>query len=122
MADDKTKDQEIAELKAQIEAKDRQVSELLMADAPADERELTKDERALVAEGCKAYGIAEQYVLKARIEEGAKGEKVAVIITHGGTKVRYFKGMKDITPLEAYQVDGIIRKKMKPVKGTGKKS
>jgi prolyl-tRNA editing enzyme YbaK/EbsC (Cys-tRNA(Pro) deacylase) len=105
-------------LKKEIEIKNRQLSEALAVQETAEERELTKDEKAMIAEGCKAYGIAERYVLKARVEKTAD-EKVAVIITHGGAKVHYAKSMdpKKIVPLEAHQVDGIIRKKMKPVTG-----
>lgn len=108
-------------LKREVETKNRQLAEALAVQETAEERELSKDEKALVAEGCKAYGIAERYVLKARIEKTAD-EKVAVIITHGGAKVRFAKSMdlKKIVPLEAQQVDGIIRRKMKPITG-GKK-
>ncbi|MBN1104750.1 MAG: hypothetical protein JXL84_15130 [Deltaproteobacteria bacterium] len=121
MAEDKDKDREIAELKAAIAARDRQISELLMAGAPEEEPELTDQEKALVARACKAYGIDEKYVLKARIEE-AGGAKAAVVITRGGAKVRFAEGEdpKGITPLDAFMVDGVIRKKMKAVTG-GKK-
>ena len=43
-----------------------------------------------------------------------------VIVTAGGTKVRFKKGDK-VEALEPVRVDGVIRKKMKPVTGAKKK-
>jgi len=74
----------------------------------------------LVAEGCKAYGIDLKYLFNSRIRINAAGEKEAVIVTNGGAKVFYKKG-DEPEPLDPIRVDGIIRKKMKPLTGKKKK-
>ena len=56
----------------------------------------------------------------AYISQIEKGEKTAVIMTAGGKRVRYRDGdekAEDFTPLSAIQVDGKVRKKMKPITG-----
>lgn len=71
---------------------------------------------ALIIEACKAYGIDQKYVLASRIDKET-GE--AVIVTHGGAKVRFVKG-DEVEPLDPVRVDGVIRKKMKVVAGKKK--
>lgn len=75
-----------------------------------------KKENGLIAAGAKAYGIDEKYILSSKVYPGGK----VVIVTHGGVKVCWKKGDK-AEPLEPIRVDGIIRKKMKPVTGAKKK-
>lgn len=70
--------------------------------------------RDLIEAACKAYGIAKQYVLASRMDGNE-----AVIVTVGGTKVRYKDGDK-VTPLDPIRVDGIIRKKMRAITGAKK--
>lgn len=74
---------------------------------------------ALVEEGCKAFGIDQKYVFSSNVRE-IDGVKTAVILTAGGEKVCYKKGDKP-EPLDPIRVDGILRKKMKPVTGAKKK-
>lgn len=93
------------------------LQEFATIDKPEEEQKLTKAEEKLITEGCEAYGIGKESVLKARVDR-ASGE--AVIVTHGGAKVRYASGA-EVRPLEVYQVDGVIRKKMKPITGGKKK-
>jgi len=99
-----TDEKAVEEVKASLRAD-------VSIDSVPEELELTKEQKKLVAEACEAYGIQEKYVLKARYDPEAKQ---AVIITHGGAKVRFRAGDK-VVPLEAVRVDGIIRKKMKPL-------
>ena len=70
---------------------------------------------ALVEEACKAYGIDLQYVFASSVKNGE-----ATILTKGGTRVRYKKGDR-VERLDPIKVDGVVRKKMKPVTGTKKK-
>jgi len=99
----------------ELEAKNKQLAELLNADRPEEKPELSKADKALIAEGCEVYGIVPQFVLSANVRDG-----VAVIVTRGGAKVRYSRDMdkKEIVPLDAVRVDGIIRKKFKAITGT----
>lgn len=60
-------------------------------------------EDKLIDEGCKAYGIAPKYVLSSRIDTQT-GE--AVILTKGGSKVRFKAGDKP-QPLSEIAVTGI---------------
>ena len=72
----------------------------------------------LIAAACEAYGIAPKYVLASRIDQ-ATGE--AVIVTHGGSKVRFQTGAK-VEPLDQIAVTGINPKpKRKPIAGAAKK-
>ena len=71
----------------------------------------------LLAAACKAYGISKEHVFASNYYPEA-GE--VVIVTAGGTKVRFKKGDK-VEALEPVRVDGVIRKKMKPVTGAKKK-
>jgi len=110
----------IAELEAELRKKDAQLAEVLAPFVSPEEPEPTKEEKKLIAEGCEAYGIAEKYLLKGRVEYDGD-EPVAVLVTHGGAKVRYRAGDK-VLALDAVQVDGISRMKpRKPLTG-GKKA
>lgn len=83
-----------------------------MIERPEAAREMTGDEKKFVSKACKAYGIDEEHIFKARIDGDA-----AVVITAGGAKVTYRDGDekdKGFKALEPVQVDGVIRKKMKP--------
>lgn len=102
---------ELKDAMAENERLRAQIAELTAPPEPKV-KEPTKEEKALVAEGCKLYGIQEQYVLSSNVRDG-----VAVIVTVGGAKVQFSRSMdlKKIVPLEAVRIDGIIRKKMKPV-------
>ncbi len=72
----------------------------------------------LIAEACKAFGIAPQYVFASRID-AQTGE--AVVVTHGGSRVRFKSGDK-IAPLDQIAVTGINPKpKRKPITGPSKK-
>ena len=57
----------------------------------------------LIAEACKAYGIAPKYVLSSR-GDAQTGE--AVVLTQGGSKVRFKAGV-DVAPLSPIAVTGI---------------
>jgi len=85
----------------------------------ADEKKNTEEKKNndLIEAGLKSYGIDKKHVLKTRIDN-ATGE--AVIVTVGGAKVRYAEGM-EVKPLDPIRVDGVIRKKMKPITGGKKK-
>lgn len=83
----------------------------------AETRETKNKPNALIAEALKAYGIDAKFMLGSAID-AETGE--AVIVTSGGAKVRYAKGAK-VDTLDPVMVDGIIRKKMKPITGAKKK-
>jgi len=80
------------------------------------ENGLTKAQKALIKEACEAYGIDQQYVLASNVRDG-----VAVVLTHGGSKVRYAKGDK-VEPLNQVQVTGVnpALAKRKPLAGKKK--
>lgn len=109
---------ELETLKLELAEKEKALDQI--AAAPVEkEKPLSRAEIALLEKACEAYGIPEEYVLTARIDKGE-----AVIVTHGGAKVRYKKGdekEEGFRPLDPIRVDGVIRKKMKPITG-GKKS
>ena len=68
----------------------------------------------LVIEGCKAYGIEPQNVFNSRID---KDTNEAVIVTMGGSKVRFRRGM-EVKPLDPIRITGINPKpKRKPMTG-----
>jgi len=73
-------------------------------------------DKGLIGAACKAYGIEEQYVFSSNVYEDGE----VVLVTQGGAKVRWRKG-DEVAPLDPVQVDGLIRKKMKPVTGAKKK-
>lgn len=75
-----------------------------------------KKDNGLIAAACKAYGIAEKYLLSSKVYP----HQEVVLVTHGGAKVRWKKG-DEVEPLDPIRVDGIIRKKMKPITGVKKK-
>lgn len=74
---------------------------------------------ALIAEACKAYGIDPKYVFASRYDAKA-GQ--AIILTQGGSRVRYKTGDK-ANPLPEIAVTGINPEwaKCKVIAGKGKK-
>lgn len=82
----------------------------------AEKEKITAGEELLAA-ACKAYGIGAKHVFSSNYYPEA-GE--VVIVTAGGTRVRFKKGDK-VEALEPIRVDGVIRKKMRPVTGSKKK-
>jgi len=103
---------------AELDAREKALAEKGPSVAPAadEERPLTKEQEKLIEEGCKAYGIGKKYLLKARIDPHTKE---AVLITHGGAKVRFGKGM-DAAALDPVRVDGVSRKKPRHLIGKKK--
>lgn len=74
-----------------------------------------KDEK-LIAEACKAYGIAPKFVFASAVN--AAGQ--AVVVTNGGKKIRYAAGDK-VEPLDEISITGINpRPKRKPITGVAK--
>jgi hypothetical protein len=71
----------------------------------------------LIKEACTAYGIAPEHVFASNT--GADG--VAVIVTNGGTRVRYAEGDK-VKPLDAIAITGInpLAKERKVIAGKKK--
>ena len=69
----------------------------------------------LIAQACEAYGIEPKYVLGSAVRGG-----VAVIVTRGGSKVRFKAGIP-VVPLDPIAVTGINPKpKRKPIAGAAK--
>lgn len=83
-----------------------------------DKIELSKEDLKLIDEACKAYKVPSEYVMNSRID--AAGH--AVILTKGGAKVRYAKGM-EVEPLSQIRITGVNpdAKKRKPIAGKVKK-
>lgn len=84
---------------------------------PEEAKPMSKAGQKLIDEACRAYGIDERYVLGSNYYPDT-GE--AVIVTHGGAKVRYKKG-DEVEELAPERVDGISRKKPRHVAGKKKK-
>jgi len=85
------------------------------------EKETNQAGEKMLAMACEAYGIGKKHVFTSNYYPES-GE--AVIVTHGGAKVRYKRGdekEEGFVPLTEIQVDGKIRKKMKPITGAKKK-
>lgn len=59
--------------------------------------------KQMIDEACKAYGIDPKYVFASNYYPD-KGE--AVILTRGGSKVRWKKG-QEVTPLDSVSITGI---------------
>ena len=107
------------ELEAKQSALEKQAKELdekYKDNVPEEEPGPSRADLSLIEKACKAYGIDERYMLSARIDKET-GE--AVVVTHGGAKVRFAKD-DEVEPLDPIRVDGIIRKKMKVVAGKKK--
>jgi hypothetical protein len=71
-------------------------------------------EKDLVKKACKAYGIEDKYVVGSAVRNGT-----VTIVTNGGAKVTWKEG-DEVGLLDPIRVDGIIRKKMKPITGIKK--
>lgn len=84
--------------------------------AKAEKKPLSAAEQKLIDEGCKAYGIAKKYLLASGIDVQTHE---AILVTDGGAKVRYAKGM-EVEELDPVRVDGISRKKPRHVAGKKK--
>jgi hypothetical protein len=69
----------------------------------------------LIADACKAYGIGPKFVAASRYDDDSQ---TAIILTNGGSKVRYKDGDKP-TPLDEISITGINPAKRKSI--TGKK-
>jgi hypothetical protein len=118
------KEKELAELRAYLEQKEAELDarEKALAEkgpsmaAAPQKRPLSKDEQKLIDDGCKAYGIDMKYLLSSGIDPQT-GE--AILLTSGGKKVRYQKGM-GVEPLSPVEVDGISRKKPRHLMGKKK--
>jgi len=85
-----------------------------------EEPDLDGDDLALLESACAAYKIGEEHIVKMRIEVDENGGKTAVVLTAGGSKVSYHRGDEkrdDFMPLTPIQVDGKVRRKMRPVTG-----
>jgi uncharacterized protein (DUF3084 family) len=104
----------------ELETREKALAEKGPSVAPAEDREkpLTKAQEKLIEQGCEAYGIAKEHLLKARIDPRT-GE--AVLVTNGGKKVRYAKGTEKVVPLDPVDVDGVPRKKPRHLMGKKKK-
>jgi hypothetical protein len=108
------------ELEDKIEALKQENEKLkveILVPGKVEERENVVDPR-LLEKACKAYGIDKQYVFSSAIgDDGA-----VVIVTNGGSKVRWFEGDKP-EPLDQIAVTGINPKaaKRKVVAGKAKK-
>jgi hypothetical protein len=71
----------------------------------------------LIAAACDAYGIGKKFVAGSRYDEQTSE---AVIVTNGGTKVR-FKDGDEVTKLDIISITGINpAPKKKPITGAGK--
>ena len=119
------RDQEIKELQEHLDKREAEIAEWEKAlaekgpsVAPAEptEKPLTKEQEKLIEEGCRAYGIDKKYLFHFRIDPRTKE---AVLVTNGGKKVRYAKGM-EVEELDPVAVDGISRKKPRHVMGKKK--
>lgn len=72
-------------------------------EAGEKKKPLTKEQEKLIAEGCKAYGIDRKFLFSSGIDPHT-GE--AVILTHGGKKLRYKTGHKAKSELTETQITG----------------
>lgn len=109
----------MAELKEREKALARAGGEVKAEEMP----ELTAAQKKLIAAGCEAYGIADEFVFSSRVKpDEITGEAIAVILTNGGAKV-FFKKGDEVEPLHHIRVTGINpeAKKRKPIVGKKKK-
>ena len=122
-ADVKVAEKHLGELGKFLERKERTLAEREKAlpsvidTGPAEAKPMSKAGQKLIDEACGAYGIDQEYVLSSNYYPET-GE--AVIVTHGGAKVRYKKG-DEVEELAPERVDGISRKKPRHVAGKKKK-
>ncbi|MBN2468017.1 MAG: hypothetical protein JXD19_07685 [Deltaproteobacteria bacterium] len=64
-----------------------------------------KEDQELIDKACKAYGIDKKYVLGAVVDRKVRLAVTAVIVTHGGKKVKFSAGDK-VTKLTHTEVTG----------------
>lgn len=119
----KLKEKHLAELQDWLDSKEKGLAEReralpLVVDSGSQEKKpLSKAGQELIDKACKAYGIDKKYVLGSNYYPET-GE--AVIVTHGGAKVRFKKG-DEVEELAPERADGISRKKPRYVAGKKKK-
>lgn len=119
IVDDRDKlNNQVRELLARVnetEEENRSLNELLIAASAEPLPDLSAADEKLIAEACEKFGIGDEFVLAANVDR-ATGQ--AVVVTVGGTKVRFGKGDK-VEPLHHIRVTGINpdAKKRKPVVG-----
>lgn len=120
------KEKYFAELQDYLDKKEQELTERekalaekgpSVAPATAEKKPLTKDEQKLIEEGCKTYGIDKKYLFTSGIDPHTKE---AILVTYGGKKVRYAKGM-EVEPLTKVQIDGIPPRSKKSRVVMGKK-
>jgi len=118
----KAKEKYLDDLQKFFEEKEKKMAERektlvsVLETGPAAKKPLSEEDKKLIKEGCTAYGIAEKYLFAAGIDVLTRK---AVLVTNGGTKVRYAKGDK-VEKLDPVRVDGISRKKPRYVAGKKK--
>lgn len=80
------------------------------------EKKQEKKQESLVDEACSAYAIDPKFVLASNVVDGE-----AVIVTSGGSKVRYRKG-DTVLPLHPIRVTGVNPEnaRRKPIAGKEK--
>ncbi|MEN6638836.1 MAG: hypothetical protein ABFC95_06520 [Smithella sp.] len=87
-----------------------------MAEIKEEEKSKNAIGDKLIATGCAAYGIDKKYAMSSRYDEAAKE---AIIVTVGGSKVRFKEGDK-VLPLGEIAITGINPAKRKPITGVKK--
>jgi len=97
-------EKELQGMKADLEKLSAHLDEREKAlEAGEKKKPLTKAQEKLIAEGCKAYGIDRKFLFSSGIDPHT-GE--AVILTHGGKKLRYKTGHKAKSELTETQITG----------------
>jgi hypothetical protein len=95
---------------AALNAQQTAIEEMALIEA---DQGLSEEEKDLIAEGCQALGIPAEFVFDSNVDR-LTGE--AVILTHGGARVRWRPGAT-VEPLPEIKVTGINPKKRKPIVG-----
>jgi len=116
MSEEKLQDLEklsahLAEREKALDAREKALGEIEKAlqakgvrvEAREQNKPLTKAQEKLIAEGCKAYGVDRKFLFSSGIDPHT-GE--AVILTHGGKKLRHKKGHKAKFELTETQITG----------------
>jgi hypothetical protein len=91
---------ELGEWEKHLDSRQAEIQSLMPGDPSP---ELTEHQEALIAEACKAYGIAPEFVFRSGID---RQTVQAVIVTKGGAKVKYFRG-DEVKPLRQIAITGI---------------